>query len=246
MKYVERTYRLLHCSKDLVHFQLAVKETDLDIAVTPESFNENLILSTRDMLIELRLELEKYIKKAEQFAKSFEPCEVTESAPSIARDMALAAKVAGVGPMAAVAGAFSQYIGKYLIQRSKEVIVENGGDIYIFTNKLRRVAVFAADSPFSQRIALEINPKQSPLGICTSSGTVGHSISFGNADAVVVLSHSAILADAVATAAANLVKNPSDLKQAVEFAISINGIIGALAIYKDKMAAGGDIKLVQM
>jgi ApbE superfamily uncharacterized protein (UPF0280 family) len=99
--------------------------------------------------------------------------------------------------MASVAGFFSEKVGKFLAHYSRDVIVENGGDIWMKSNRIRRVGIFAGSSPFSQRIGLEIGPKRTPLGICTSSATVGHSLSFGKADAVVILAPSAILADAV-------------------------------------------------
>lgn len=243
MKYVDKTYRLLYRPKDLAYFKFTLKETDLYIAVEPEIVNDAM-LCLEKFLINLRGELEKYISLHPEFLNSFVPCETLIGAPEIAKDMAKACKIAGVGPMAAVAGAFSHYIGEYLRYISEEVVVENGGDIYIHTKKTRRIAVFAADSPFSQRIALEVYPEEMPLGICTSSGTVGHSISFGTADAVVVVARSAVLADAVATAAANKVKCFDDLETAVKYAVGIGGVLGSLAICKDKMAVCGKIKLI--
>ena len=246
--YEERKYRRLHCQADLVHFQVVVKETDLDIAVERRCFNPELLQWLKKLVTTYRRQLETYIQRDPQFASNLKPYLPLPSAPPAAVIMAETTKVAGVGPLAAVAGAFAQYVGeqlcRYLEAGTKEIIVENGGDIYIRAIKSRRIGIFAGNSPFSQRMALEIAPAQTPLGICTSAGTVGHSLSFGNADAVVVLSPSTALADAVATASANLVNNAADLKKAVDFATSITGVTGALAIYGDKMAIRGAIKLI--
>ena len=243
MKYVERTYRQLHRQTDLVHFEVGIKETDLDIAVVRERFNPQLVAWIQELIAKLRSQLEEYMQRDSRFVKAMQPYPLLPNAPPMAVDMANAAKAAGVGPMAAVAGAFSQYVGKELSRRSKDIIIENGGDIYLRSTKKRLIGIFAADSPFSKRVALEIPPQQTPLGICTSSGTVGHSLSFGRADAVIVLSPSAILADAAATAAANTVQTAADLQKAVDFALGINGVIGAVAVCGDKMAVRGQIKL---
>ena len=207
-------------------------------------FNSELLEWLKNLVAGYRRQLETYIQRDPQFASSLKPHMLVPSAPPMAVEMAEAAEAAGVGPLAAVAGAFAQYVGEQLSRRSGEVIIENGGDIYMRNMKKRRIGIFAAQSSFSRRIALEIMPEQTPLGICTSSGTVGHSLSFGSADAVVVLSPSAILADAVATASANLVNNAGDLKLAVDFATSITGVTGALAICGDKLAVQGQVKLV--
>jgi len=164
----------------------------------------------------------------------------------MARQMAKAAAVAGVGPMAAVAGTLSQALGEKLSTCCRECIIENGGDIYLYSQRERRVAVFAGPSPFSNKIAIRILPEETPLGICTSSGTVGPSLSFGQADAVVIKARDVALADAVATAAANLVKNEDDLIKAIEFAQNIKEVAGILAIKNDKLAAWGEIEIISL
>lgn len=245
-EYVDRTYRLLHRQADLVFFSLMVKETDLDIGVPRNKVNQALLDGARQAVVTVRAQLEKYILADEEFRKTLKPHSPTPGAPEIARVMAAAGRAAGTGPMAAVAGAISQYVGKYLARRTREVIVENGGDIYIRAERVRRIGVFAGPSPFTNRLALEIEPHWTPLGICTSSGTVGHSLSLGCADAVVVLAPSAALADAVATAAGNLVRDEEDIQKAVDFALGIKSVTGALAIKNDKLAAAGNIKLAPM
>lgn len=244
MKYEPRTYRNMYNQEDLRHFKVMVEETDLDIAVRKDRFDEKIKNLAYAIVREEREVLKEYIKRDPVFLSTLEPYRPLPGAPFSAEKMSAAAGLAGVGPMAAVAGYFSEAVGRKLSAYSSEVIVENGGDIWLKTKKIRRVGIFAGDSPFSNRIALEVNPVHSPLGICTSSGTVGHSLSFGRADAMVIVSESAILADAVATAACNMVKTEEDIEAAVNFALDIPGITGALCILGEKMAAAGKIKLV--
>ena len=244
MDYIERSYRTLHHQGDLIHFEVMIKETDLDIGVRRERFSPELVSWVENFIKEQRAHLEAYIMRDPDFKTTLVPHELLLDAPAIAVEMAGASHLAGVGPMAAVAGTFAQVVGKALAKRSRDVIIENGGDIFIKTARPRKIGIFAGNSPFSHKIALEIQPNQTPLGICTSSGTVGHSLSFGKSDAVIILAPSAPLADAVATAAGNLVQNEEDVQKAVDFAASIPGVTGAIAIKGEKLAAWGQIKIV--
>lgn len=246
MSYELRTYRMLHRENDLTHFQVKVKETDLDIAVKKERYCDEFIYLVRDFIGERRKELEEFIEKDKKFLKALDPYKPQDDAPSFVKQMCEAGELAGTGPMAAVAGYFAQQVGELLTNYSKDVIVENGGDIWLKSSKTRRIGIYAGKSPFTNRIGLEIKAEQTPLAICTSSATIGHSLSFGQADSVIIIATSAVLADAVATAACNQVKSIKDLEKAVEFALSIAGIRGALAILDDKMAAQGEIKLVPL
>ena len=193
-----------------------------------------------------RASIEDYAARHPEFITSFVPLKVAADAPAIVRRMCLAGELAGVGPMAAVAGAISEFVGMDLLQHSLEVIVENGGDIFLKTSSTRKIGIYAGSSPLSEKMALEIPAASTPLGICTSSGTVGHSVSFGHADAAVVLAQDTALADAVATALGNIAQSESDLKKAVRFASKVPGISGALVILGDKMAVWGEVKLVGM
>ncbi|RYD06226.1 hypothetical protein N752_04875 [Desulforamulus aquiferis] len=177
MEYIQRTYRNLHKQVDLVHFQVSIQETDLDIGVRRDRFSPELVSWIESLVQEQRESLEDYIQRDLQFKKTLNPHKLLEGAPKLAIEMAEAARAAGVGPMAAVAGAFAQYVGKALAKRTRDVIVENGGDIFMRSTSTRKVGVFAGPSPFTNKIALEIKSWQTPLGICTSSGTVGHSLS---------------------------------------------------------------------
>ena len=158
--------------------------------------------------------------------------------------MIRAGKKAGTGPMAAVAGAVAEYVGQGLLKWSPEVIVENGGDIFLKIAEPVVVGLFAASSPFSGNIGIKVEPTPVSLGICTSSATVGPSVSFGRADAATIVSKDVALADAAASGLGNRVRRPADLKPAVEWAMGIAGVEGALVVLGDKIAALGDIELV--
>jgi len=150
-----------------------------------------------------REELKRFIRMNREFQTSLEPLKVV-SAPEIVKMMASSAQIAGVGPMAAVAGTISQLTLNFLLkQEAKYVIVDNGGDIALKTNKDVIMGLYAGESSLSGKIGFKIKQDKTPLGICTSSGTVGHSISFGQADSVTVFSSSSSVADALATSIAN-------------------------------------------
>ena len=233
-----RTYRNWVKDSDLVSFRAVVKETDLQVRAIGDFRGEALVEIKR-----CRAALESYIDQHLDFLVSLEPVNVPEDAPPIVVKMAWAARKAGVGPMAAVAGAIAEDVGRALMKRSAEVIVENGGDIFINTNKLRRVGMFAGNSPLTGRLVIEIAPEDSPLGICTSSGTVGHSLNFGLADAVAVISSSTALADAAATAVSNIVQTADDIPAAIKLAQSIDGVAGVVIIVGDKLGVWGKVKL---
>jgi len=236
--YQPRIYRRLHASSDLVSFTVSVKETNLFISAC-----SNLERKTHRLVLKYREILERYIEKHPDFLTSLKPIEVEPDAPLIIRDMALAAKKADVGPMAAVAGAVAQCVGEELLEYSTDVIIENGGDIYIKTTRNRIIGIFAGDSSLSDKLGLELRPSETPCGICTSSGTVGHSLSFGKADAVTIVAPSASLADAAATACGNIVQTANDVESSLALAANIEGITGAVIIIGDRVGAWGNLNL---
>ena len=237
-EYKERTYRNLVYDQDLVSFQVQVKETDLLIRA-----KKNLEEKAYESVLRYRYQLETYISEHPRFFKSLVPVENDEFAPLIVREMIKGGQVAGVGPMAAVAGAMAQSVAADLLADSPEVIVENGGDIYLRCNRDVRVAMFAGDSPLSFRFGLRVPVADHGWGVCTSSGTVGPSLSFGRADAVCVLAPSAALADAAATAIGNVVRSANDLPKALDRAQTIPGISGVVIIVGKKMGAWGEMEL---
>ena len=237
--YQPRFYRSWTKDKGLVSFNVIVKETDLYVRA-----RRNLRGKTLKAISKYRAMLERYIERHPEFLAALEPVEVEEDAPQIVKAMATAAAGVGVGPMASVAGAIAESVGRDLLPFSPEVIVENGGDIFLKTRERRLIGIYAGDSPFTGKMALEIQPEETPLGVCTSSGTVGHSLSFGKADACIVLSPSTLLADAAATAIGNLTVEANDITRGIDFAKGIEGIKGLVIIKGDRMGVWGEVKVV--
>jgi uncharacterized protein len=239
--YEKRTYRNLVKTDDLIKFEVIVKETDLLVRA-----ERDLSKETRDSVLKYRHQLETYIAANPAFRKSLVPLMGDPYAPEIVREMIRTSQLARVGPMAAVAGAMAEMVSRDLLKFSKEVIVENGGDIYLATSKERTIGIYAGNSALSLKIGIMISPEESPLGICTSSGTVGPSLSLGKTNAVCILSKSAALADAAATAVGNVVKKKKDIEVGLERGREIAGILGALIIVEEKMGVWGNIKLTQL
>nr|MDA8404824.1 UPF0280 family protein [Desulfobacteraceae bacterium] len=174
------------------------------------------------------------------------PWRIPGPAPLIVKAMADAGAIAGVGPMAAVAGAVAEAVGKELMAISDEVIVENGGDIFIKLNRLCNCAIAAGKSPLSMRFGIRLDATKAPIGVCTSSATVGHSLSFGKADAVCVVSSSCALADAAATAICNRVGSEKEIEQAINAGKLIDGVSAIVVIMGDKVGFWGDAELVPL
>lgn len=225
-------------SSDLVNFTVKDRETDIFV-----SAEKNLKNETGKLISRYRADIINYIKIKPEFEKTLKPMPVDANAPPIVKSMLKAASLAGVGPMAAVAGAISEFTARGLLKFTNQIIIENGGDIFIKTDKERKIGIYAGASPLTGKIAIRIRPESTPAGICTSSGTIGHSLSFGKADAVSVVAKSAGLADAAATAACNRVKKESDIEAALNLAKSIEDVIGAVVIYRDKIGSIGDIEI---
>ncbi|NQT30361.1 MAG: UPF0280 family protein [Candidatus Saganbacteria bacterium] len=239
MAYEERTYRNLVKANNLTKFEIVEKETDLLILADKNLHDEALAATQK-----YRGEIENYIAADPHFANTLSPLRVKYDAPPIIKAMAQASRKVKVGPMATVAGAMAEFVGKELLALADEIIVENGGDLFLKINQTRKVGIYAGNSPFSQKIALEIEARDTPFSVCTSSGTVGHSFSFGKADAVVVIAKSACLADAAATAIGNEVKDIPDIDRGLKLAKKINGLDGVLIIKDDQMGALGRVKIV--
>jgi len=237
----ERTYRDLVKTDDLVKFEVIVKETDLLIRA-----DKDLSRETRESVLGYRRQLETYIAMNPEFEKSLVPLRDDPYAPEIIQQMIRTSRLANVGPMAAVAGAMAESVSKDLLKLSKEVIVENGGDIYLATCKERIIGIYAGDSPFSLKLGIVVSPEETPLGVCTSSGTVGHSLSFGKADAVCILSKSGALADAAATSVGNIVQGKNDIELGLERGKEIEGVLGMLIIVGEKIGVWGSVKLAQL
>lgn len=243
--YTERDYRKLVTRTGLVSTNVRIEETDLHILA-----ERDVAELATDLILQYRAQLEKYIVKNPQFCASLDPLSMDKIAPPLIRDMLKAGLQAGVGPMAAVAGTIAEYVGKGLMASGCcEVMVENGGDIFLQRSHDCSIAIFAGESPLSYKVGVKISSTQMPVGICTSSGTVGHSLSMGEADSVTVLSASTPLADAAATRLGNEVGKAdagNGIGHALATAREIEGIMGVVVICGERMGVTGDVELIRI
>jgi ApbE superfamily uncharacterized protein (UPF0280 family) len=197
-----------------------------------------------------REQLLEYIVQHEEFLHSFSPIEIAQHAPMVVHAMAQAAKIANVGPMAAVAGALADLaIDEMMKMNPRVAIVENGGEIIgRMVEPLSRpitIGVYAGEnSPISGKIGFHLEFADFPFGLGTSSGTVGHAFSFGYADAACVFADNAAVADACATAVCNAVVGSSirqSIKQGLEVAELIKEVKGALIIRGNHVGCFGKL-----
>jgi hypothetical protein len=215
------------------------------IGVDPFSFREEMKEVAHSKVLQLRSEMEAYLLIDPVFGVTFEPHRVEPNAPEIVRWMAEAANRAGVGPMASVAGAFSEAVGRHLMQQFdiQELVVENGGDIFLKIERNLLMSVYAGSSPLSGKIGVEIQAEYSPLGVCTSAGTVGPSVSLGKTDATMIICRNAALADALATTFGNLVQVPDDVQQVTQQMERFPEILSAVIICRDKIGIRGQFEM---
>ncbi len=219
------------------HFQL--KET----IVTVFARKKRDIDAAKESIRTQRSYLEGYIKKDPFFMVTLDPydCEAEAcDSPEIVRQMIECCKVFGIGPMAAVAGAIAKLAVLAMMESGATyAVVDNGGDICILNDQPIIAGIYAGSSPIKD-LAVELPARCTPIGICTSSGTVGPSISFGCADAAMVVSEDAALADAAATALGNAVGANGPLQECFK-AIDRPNIDGAIVIRGGELALWGKL-----
>jgi ApbE superfamily uncharacterized protein (UPF0280 family) len=239
---IERTYR--NFTHREAAFRICCEQFD---AVTAEIVRQRRIL-------------EDYIKRHAAFANALKPIDLLDDAPRVAKRMARAAKLVGVGPMAAVAGAMAQCAAEAGIAAgaaeagiaagaaeagiaagAAEAIVENGGDIYLVTTQPVVIGLNSGTGELAGRLAFSLDADQTPISICSSSGTMGHSMSFGQCDLATVVARDAALADAAATMAANLVSKAEQIDATLENIAAIDGIDGVMIVKNDRVGLAGKL-----
>ena len=245
MDYVDRTYREHFESDRWAHFLCRYKETDLWIGIDKASWQKAIIPFTENLVQQIRTEMDTWIAKNPDYAKALIPHSATADAPEIFKAMSSVAEKSRIGPMSAVAGAVAQKVGETLKNNFniREIIVENGGDIYADICEDMDVAVFAGPSPLSEKVGLHIRAAYTPLGICTSSGTIGPSLSFGKADAVMIICKDTLLADTYATAFANTIQTADDVQSCIEKIRQNEDVLAAIAVKDDKIGICGIFEL---
>lgn len=230
-------YRTLAGGDGLKRFRVTVGETDLFIACAKEYRKEAL-----RAVNEIRETIEEHIKKEPLFLSSLRPIDINEDDPEVIRHMKEASFLSRVGPMASVAGMISEYTGRKLLEKTGRVIVENGGDIFLCSDEPMSVGIYAPGSSLSGKLCLKVDAKDG-LGVCTSAGTYGHSLSFGKAQAAITVSKDTALSDAAATRLGNLLKDSGRIEASLNEIIEIPGITGAVAVIDDGIGFIGDIVL---
>ena len=245
MEYKERSYRSRFSDDERHWFCVKFLESDLWIGVDSGSYSASMEADAYAMLVDVRRKMDAYLLMDPAYKAALIPYDAGIEAPDILKDMSKVSHKTGIGPMSAVAGAVALNVAEFLKSKFnvKEVIVENGGDIYAEANADMDIAVFAGQSPLSEKIGLHIPASSFPLGICTSSGTVGPSLSLGRADAVMIVCRDVLLADSYATAMANRIQSVNDLQPVIDHIQNIPQILGAIAVKDDRMAICGTFEL---
>ena len=223
-----------------VSFQVVVEQTDLFVTAC-----RDLHAEIADYVHEIRGVLKTWIGLHPEFGTSLAPLDIPESAPAMVRAMADAALMTGVGPMAAVAGTVAQLTADRFADTSPDILVENGGDVFMHSTRDRTVSLLA-EPESGARLGLSLAASDFPLSLCSSSGTIGHSLSLGRGDLVVVRARSASLADAAATSLANMLRTADDLTRVTDQAEEWAGygVEGVFAQCAGSLAVQGKMELV--
>jgi hypothetical protein len=236
--YEERFYRQHISSKFKI--EVTFKESDLLISADKEIDKER----ARDILKKYYTEIENYIRKNPKFLTSLSPLEEDKEAPPIIRDMIKCSSVTGIGPFSSVAGAIALYVGKEILQFANEVIIENGGDIFLKIKEDKKIGIYLGERSKIETISLKISKRDYSFGIASSSSYIGHSLNFGRVDLVTVVAKDAIIADGFATAFSNRIKKERDIEDVLKLAKNNPLIEGMLISFEDKIFIWGDLEMV--
>ncbi len=227
--------------KEKYNWRILYKYSDIFV-----SCDKDIIIKLERLIREIYNLLESFMKEEQSFQKSLSPLKIKQQFPPVIKRMCHKAAIFNVGPMAAVAGAVCDYIAAGLDKYCRRLIIENGGDVFIKSNKDVDVGVYLKNKNFMNKIYLKIRAKYMPCGVCSSSGVFGHSLSMGKSDLVTVLSKSTISADAAATAIANKIIKPADIDNTIEHYKGIKDITGILIIKDDRFGIWGNIELISI
>ena len=226
--------------------QIDIGETH--IRLTTDLSSHNL----RDYIYSIRADLKSYIAHNRDFLISYHPLESKNDNPAlIVQKMLEASNICDVGPMACVAGTISEMSLNYMISRnSSYTIVENGGDIALVNDRKVLCGIYSGNEILGNNIAFRIKPRKNPLGICTSSARIGHSVSFGDSDSVTVISPSPSVADGLSTRIANEVRGNDSEERVLNAAEAAENykefFSGVLIVADDSVATIGRLpKIVE-
>jgi hypothetical protein len=232
-----RTYRKFMTASGLETFEVQVEEVNLQIAA-----ERDLSGAALSAIHRIRNILEQFIERHPDFETRLDPYdELDWNWPHEIQAMIRAGRAGGTGPMATLGGCIAEYVGEALLPESEQVVVENGGDVFIASNIVRTLAIYAGEeNPHSMRKGVRIRPEHTPMGICTSSSVVGGHLSLGETDASVVLARDALLADAIVTTMGDRVGRREDIGPALDWACSVEGVLGAVVVLGDQFDSKGE------
>lgn len=238
-----RDYRLrCHAGQQETVFQVVIEQTDLRITA-----QRDLSAPAAASVRRLRGQIKAHAELNPTFLAALTPLPTPAEAPPVVQEMYRAAAACGVGPMAAVAGAIAEQVGRELARLSSDVLVENGGDLYLISTRPRTVGLLAVPGQ-DILVGVPLRPDEFPCSFCASSATIGHSLSFGRGDLAVVRSRNAALADACATALANRLHGSHNLDEVVRAAAALApfGIDGVFLQVDERVALWGSMELVEI
>ena len=226
-------------------FSIVINRNSFWIGTDPFSFKPEMKELAEERIKTVIGELENYMADEPFFKKSLKPCEVTEAAPEIIKKAAKAAFLGGTGPMAAIPAVLCETISEAMLAnfQLEELIVEDGNNLYLKLQESLNVCIFAGESPLSEMAGINIKPEQTPVAVCSSSGTKGSLLNYGKADVVLVASANAALAGALATGFNNLLKKPADVEKVLARAKAIPEVTGALTVFDDQVGLHGSFEL---
>lgn len=201
------------------------------------------IEAAKEGMIAARCDLEEYLLSDSFFQISYDPVQISDDAPEIVKHMADAALEANVGPMASVAASIG-WAGIRSMQNAGAVfgLIDNGGDIVLFSDRVLHVGIYAGLAPSSGKYAFIIPPQKEIMGICTSSATVGPSVSFGIADSVTCFSNNPAKADAWATALCNIL-TPENFSE-VMLLLKNSSVTAVYAVIGEWIGEWGDLPTI--
>jgi len=235
--YEERFYRDQIISKFKI--EVSYKESDILICSDKEIAKEKAL----ELLVKYYDQIEGYVAKNPNFLTSLSPLKNDQSAPPIIREMLENSKITGIGPFAAVAGAIAKYVGEDLLDCCQELIIENGGDIFLRINQDKIIGVYLGEEFKISNFNLKVRKRDQSFGVASSSSTLGHSLNFGKADLVSVVAENIIIADGFATAISNRIKKIDDVEQVLVEVKDKLLIQGLLIAFGEKVFLWGDLKI---
>jgi ApbE superfamily uncharacterized protein (UPF0280 family) len=233
-------YRNKISSRQKYNWRILYKYSDIFV-----SSDRDVSSKLKKLTKEIYSVLESHMKEDPSFKKSLSPVESKPQYHYVIKTMCAKSALFNVGPMAAVAGAVCDFIASGLDSFCRCLIIENGGDVYIKSDKDIDVGVYLRNRHFADKIYLRIKADDMPCGLCSSSGSFGHSLSMGKSDLVTILAESTISADLAATSVANNINSPKDILKTINSYKTIKGIKGILIIKDDKLGIWGNIELME-